>query len=212
MFSAPDPPLTTRFLWGNIDSQITRQRLALRGMRLFIRTGTIKSREAGRRSAALYGCGDGLIAYRDFEPRYPDTCARLPSNSHPRPAAMTCCGPHVPPIRSGTELAYVIANPQGAHRELRPSPVIAHLRRVGPPGHGQRFLTDGWTRSTPHNRQHTSMLPGFDVRPVEYRTGARTVDKSGGWLKTGIRASRLDVRLYHYRRNRVFASLCCLTQ
>ena len=154
-----------------------RQRLALRGMRRVNRTPRQKSREAGRRSAAWFGCGDGLIAYRDFEPRYPNTCARLPSNSHPRPAAMTCCNPHVPPIRSGTELAYVIANPQGAHRELRPSPVIAHPRRVGPPGHDLRFLTDGWPRSTPHNRQHTSMLPGSDVRRMEYRTGAGTVDK-----------------------------------
>ena len=138
----------------------SRQRLALRGMRRVNRTPRQKSREAGRRSAAWYGCGDGLIAYRDFEPRYPNTCARLPSNSHPRPAAMTCCGPHVPPIRSGTELAYVIASPQGAHRELRPGHIIAHPKVGGPTPARPAILTDGWTRSTSHNRQHTSMLPG----------------------------------------------------
>ena len=72
----------------------------------------------------------------------------------------TCCPPHVPPIRSGTELAYVIANPQVGHRELRPSRIIAHPKVGGPTPARPAILTDGWTRSTPHNRQHTSMLPG----------------------------------------------------
>ena len=138
---------------------------------LAFRTPDDKVREAGRRSAALYGCGDGLIAAPGFRSLTSGPSSGCP-NSKPRPAAMTCCGPHVPLIRSGTELAYVIANPQGAHRELRPSPVIAHPKVGGPTPASTTILTDGRSCSAPRNRQHTSTLPG-GARHENYRTGSR---------------------------------------
>ena len=119
--------------------------------------------------------GMGSSPYRDFEPRYPVPRPVVP-NSKPRPAAMTCCPPHVPPIRSGTELAYVIANPQVEHRELRPSPIIAHPKVGGPAPARITILTDGRSCSAPRNRQHTSTLPG-GARPENYRTGPESGDK-----------------------------------
>ncbi len=119
--------------------------------------------------------GMGSSPYRDFEPRYPVPRPVVP-NSKPRPAAMTCCPPHVPPIRSGTELPYVIANPQVEHRELRPSPIIAHPKVGGPTPARITILTDGRSCSAPRNRQHTSTLPG-GARHENYRTGGESVDK-----------------------------------